>query len=75
MGKLKSRKLWICICVCAYFAVMTIREQGMESTLSTIIYTVGCIVVVLTYLAIEGRLDYKNENKENIDLEEEQENG
>ncbi|MCD8208529.1 MAG: hypothetical protein LUD72_11370 [Bacteroidales bacterium] len=55
-GKLKSRKFWITAAVAAYFAVMAIKEQGMDSLAAQIIYIVGIIIVVAVYVIIQGRI-------------------
>lgn len=60
MKKLASRKFWITIVVAAYFALMALREQGVDNTIGTIVCTACTIVVVIGYMIIEGKLDAEN---------------
>ncbi|MCD8206683.1 MAG: hypothetical protein LUD72_01960 [Bacteroidales bacterium] len=71
--KLKSRKWWIVVAVCAYFAIMTLKDQGVESLAERIIYAVACAAVVISYLLIEGKLDSDRIIEETIEEDNEEE--
>ncbi|MCD8201433.1 MAG: hypothetical protein LUD47_05150 [Clostridia bacterium] len=70
--KWKSRKWWITIICAAYFALMAIREQGMDNTIATIVSYACAAVVVIGYVLVEGMVD---ESHESIDVTIEEDDG
>lgn len=55
--KMKSRKFWICVICAAYFALMALREQGIENTTGTIVCACLACIVTIGYIVMEGLID------------------
>lgn len=68
--KLTSRKFWVAVATAAYFGGMAIRERNTQ--LTTIIYGLCMVGVVVAYIFIEGFCDSDSIVMDEEDLIEEE---